>query len=313
MSVNASAKTIELLHVSFDPTRELFKDVNDSFSRHWKEKTGDDVILFQSHGGSGKQARSVMDGLRADVVSLALSYDVDAIVKRSQLIPSDWRTKFPSDSSPYSSTIVFLVRKGNPKNIHDWNDLVRPDVSVITPNPKTSGGARWNYLAAWGAALKKNNNDEEKARAYVKALFRHVPVLDSGARGATITFVQREMGDVLLSWENEAILAAHELGEDKFDVVVPSVSILTELPVCIVEGHTQKKGTTEVARAYVDFLFSDEGQDLITKHHFRPRSKQENTDTVLFTVGDVFGSWDAAHKTHFSDGGIFDQIYGPGR
>ncbi len=310
-SVGASAKTIELLHVSFDPTRELFKDVNERFAAQWKEKTGDLVRVYQSHGGSGKQARSVIDGLRADIVSLALSYDVDAIVKKSGRIPPDWRTKFPSNSSPASSTILFLVRKGNPKNIRDWKDLVRPDVSVITPNPKTSGGARWNYLAAWGAALNMFGNDQNNAREFVTALFNNVPVLDSGARGATITFVERELGDVLLSWENEAVLAAKELGENRFDVVVPSISILAELPVCVVEQNTEKKGTTAVAQAYASFLFSEEGQALLKKHHFRNVNSSQSDTLKLFTVEDVFGGWDQAHETHFSDGAIFDQIYAP--
>jgi sulfate transport system substrate-binding protein len=312
----AQARDITLLNVSYDPTRELYAEYNVAFAKHWKEKTGDTVTVQQSHGGSGKQARSVIDGLPADVVTLALAYDVDAIAEKARLFPKDWQQRLPHNSAPYTSTIIFLVRKGNPKHIKDWNDLVRPGVSVITPNPKTSGGARWNYLAVWGYALRRNANDEAKTRAFVAALFANVPVLDSGARGATTTFVQRGIGDVLLAWENEAFLAVKEFGADKFEIVTPSVSILAEPPVAVVDKIARKRGNEAVAKAYLDYLYSDEGQDLAGKHFYRPRSEKAAakyasrfTTLKLFTVDEVFGGWQRAQKTHFDDGGVFDQIY----
>lgn len=306
-----------LLNVSYDPTRELYQDYNAAFAKYWKAKTGQDVTIQQSHGGSGKQARNVIDGLKADVVTLALAYDIDAIAEKSGLVEKDWQGKFPNNSAPYTSTIVFLVRKGNPKNIHDWSDVVRPGISVITPNPKTSGGARWNYLAAWGYALRKNANDAVKARAFVAALYKNVPVLDSGSRGSTTTFVQRRIGDVLLVWENEAFLAEHEFGNDKLEIVTPSVSILAEPPVALVNGVTDKRGTTTIAREYLNHLYSEEGQEIAAKNYYRPQLKlvaarhaSQFPKLELFTVKDVFGGWRNAQKIHFSDGGIFDQIYG---
>ncbi|HSV70898.1 MAG TPA: sulfate ABC transporter substrate-binding protein [Methylibium sp.] len=312
----AAAKEITLLNVSYDPTRELYVDFNKAFARQWKAKTGDDVVVRQSHGGSGKQARSVIDGLDADVVTLALAYDVDEIAAKAQLFPAGWQKRLPHNSAPYTSTIVFLVRKGNPKAIKDWDDLVKPGVSIITPNPKTSGGARWNYLAAWGYALKKNGNSEAKAQEFVGKLFGNVAVLDSGARGATTTFVERGIGDVFISWENEAFLAVKELGPDKFDIVVPSLSILAEPPVTVVDRNVDKKGTRAVAQAYLDYLYSPEGQDLAGQNYYRPTdpkaaAKYEKTFTQvkLFTIDEVFGGWAKAQKTHFADGGVFDQIY----
>ncbi|GAC1623134.1 MAG: sulfate ABC transporter substrate-binding protein [Candidatus Acidiferrum sp.] len=306
-----------LLNVSYDPTREFYQEYNVAFAKFWKAKTGQDVTVNQSHGGSGKQARGVIDGLKADVVTLALAYDVDAIVEKSGLVEKDWQSKFPNNSAPYASTIVFLVRKGNPKGIHDWNDIVRPGVAIITPNPKTSGGARWNYLAAWGYALHKNNNDDAKARAFIAALYKNVPVLDSGARGATTTFVQRGIGDVLLAWENEAFLAVHEFGNDKLQIVTPSVSILAEPPVAIVNGVTDRRGTTAVAREYLNHLYSEEGQEIAAKHYYRPQLKsvasayaKQFPTLELFTVNNVFGGWQKAQQIHFADGGVFDQIYG---
>ncbi|HMI53567.1 MAG TPA: sulfate ABC transporter substrate-binding protein [Candidatus Saccharimonadales bacterium] len=306
-----------LLNVSYDPTRELYQEYNAAFAKYWKAKTGQDVTVNQSHGGSGKQARGVIDGLKADVVTLALAYDIDAISEKSGLIEKDWQKKFPSNSTPYTSTIVFLVRKGNPKGIHDWNDVARPGISVITPNPKTSGGARWNYLAAWGYALRKNNNEEDKARQFVAQLYKNVPVLDSGARGATTTFVQRGIGDVLLAWENEAFLAVHEFGSDKVEIVVPSVSVLAEPPVAVVTVVTNKRGTTDLAKEYLNHLYSEEGQEIAAKNYYRPRLKsvadkyaKQFTKLDLFTVDQVFGGWQKTQKTHFEDGGIFDQIYG---
>jgi len=306
-----------ILNVSYDPTRELYQEYNAAFAKYWKAKTGQDVTVNQSHGGSGKQARGVIDGLKADVVTLALAYDIDAISEKSGLIEKDWQKKFPSNSTPYTSTIVFLVRKGNPKGIHDWNDVARPGISVITPNPKTSGGARWNYLAAWGYALRKNNNEEDKARQFVAQLYKNVPVLDSGARGATTTFVQRGIGDVLLAWENEAFLAVHEFGSDKVEIVVPSVSVLAEPPVAVVTVVTNKRGTTDLAKEYLNHLYSAEGQEIAAKNYYRPRLQsvadkyaKQFTKLDLFTVDQVFGGWQKAQKTHFEDGGIFDQIYG---
>jgi sulfate transport system substrate-binding protein len=303
----ASAKSIELLNVSYDPTRELYEEFNAAFARYWKAKTGDSVTIKQSHGGSGKQARSVIDGLRADVVTLALAGDIDVLHENRQLIPKDWQKRLPHNSSPYTSTIVFLVRKGNPKGIRDWDDLVKPGVAVITPNPKTSGGARWNYLAAWEYAKRKRGGDEA-ARQFVAKLYKNVPVLDSGARGSTTTFAQRGIGDVFISWENEAFYAVKELGEDRFEVVVPSLSIVAEPPVAVVDKVAKRKGTAEVAKAYLDYLYSEEGQNIAGKHFYRPAASQF-PKLELFKLEDAFGSWANAHKVHFSDGGTFDQIY----
>lgn len=309
--------TLDLLNVSYDPTREFYQDINKAFISDWKEKTGQTLTIKQSHGGSGKQSRSVIDGLEADVVTLALAYDIDAIAERG-LIASDWQKKLPDNSSPYTSTIVFLTRKGNPKQIKDWDDLIKPGIGVITPNPKTSGGARWNYLAAWGYALKHNNGDEAKAREFVTQLFKNVPVLDSGARGATTTFVERGIGDVLIAWENEAYLAVHELGKDKFEIVNPSTSILAEPPVTVVDRYVDKHGTREVAEAYLQFLYSKQGQEIAAKHYYRPRSEEvlkahasAFPEIELFTIDEVFGGWGKAQKEHFADQGIFDQIYKP--
>jgi sulfate/thiosulfate-binding protein len=312
------AAEIKLLNVSYDPTRELYADYNTAFSRHWKSKTGDTVVIQQSHGGSGKQARAVIDGLQADVVTLALAYDVDAVAERARLFPADWQKRLPHNSSPYTSTINFLVRKGNPKGIKDWDDLIKPGVSVVTPNPKTSGGARWNYLAAWGYGLKKFGNEEAKAREFVGKLYKNVPVLDSGARGATTTFAQRGIGDVLISWENEAYLAVKEFGADKFEIITPSVSILAEPPVTLVDRFAKKRGTEAVAKAYLEYLYSDEGQDIAGKHFYRPRAEKAAAKYAsqfpklsLFTIDELFGGWQKAQKAHFSDGGVFDQIYKP--
>jgi sulfate transport system substrate-binding protein len=314
------AATLRLLNVSYDPTRELYQNINAAFAKQWKAKTGADVVINQSHGGSGSQARAVIDGLQADVVTLALSYDIDAIAEKAGLLPKNWQSRLPDNSSPYTSTIVFLVRKGNPKHIKDWNDLVRPGISVITPNPKTSGGARWNYLAAWGYALRQNNNDQNKARDFVARLYKNVPVLDSGARGATTTFVQRGIGDVLMAWENEAYLALNELGKDKVEIVTPSVSILAEPPVAVVDKTAARHGTAAVAKAYLDFLYSPEGQEIEARNYYRPRSKEvaakydkQFPHLTLFTVDEVFGGWQNAQKTHFAEGGTFDQIYRPGK
>jgi sulfate transport system substrate-binding protein len=306
-----------LLNVSYDPTRELYQAFNPEFAKHWKAKTGQDVSIKQSHGGAGKQARAVIDGLEADVVTLALAYDIDAIAAKSGKIPADWQKRLPHNSSPYTSTIVFLVRKGNPKNIKDWGDLVKPGVEVITPNPKTSGGARWNYLAAWGYALQQPGGDETKAKAFVTDLFKHVPVLDLGARGATNTFVQRGIGDVLLAWENEAFLSVNELGPDKFEIIVPSVSIVAEPPVTVVDGIANKRGTTEVAKAYLEYLYSPVGQKIAAQHYYRPVKPElaDAKDVVrfpkirTFTIDGLFGGWTKTQKTHFDDGGVFDQIF----
>ena len=309
-----------LLNVSYDPTREFYKEFNEAFIAHWKAETGEDVSIEQSHGGSGKQARSVIDGLEADVVTLALAYDIDAIVEHSDLISKDWAKKFAHNSAPYTSTIVFLVRKGNPKNIKDWNDLIREDVEVITPNPKTSGGARWNYLAAWAYALKQPGGDEAKAQQFVANLFSHVPVLDTGARGSTTTFVQRGIGDVLLAWENEAFLAIEQLGKDEVEIVVPSASILAEPPVAVVDKNVDAKGTRRVAEAYLAYLYSPEGQEIAAKHFYRPTdptvaAKYEGNfpKIPMVTIDDTFGGWQEAQKKHFADGGIIDQIYKPGQ
>jgi sulfate/thiosulfate transport system substrate-binding protein len=312
---SAYAQTM-LLNVSYDPTRELYQEYNPVFARYWKEKTGESVEIRQSHGGSGKQARSVIDGLDADVVTLALAYDIDAIAERSDKLPADWQKRLPHNSSPYTSTIVFLVRKGNPKQIQDWDDLVKPGIQVITPNPKTSGGARWNYLAAWGYAVKKYGS-EEKAKDFVSTLLKNVPVLDPAARGATNTFVQRGIGDVLLAWENEAFLSINELGPDKFEIVVPSISILAEPPVAVVDTIAKKRGTEAQAKAYLEYLYSADGQRLAAKHYYRPIKPElaEPEHVARFpkvnfiTINDL-GGWQVAQKTHFSDGGTFDQIYG---
>lgn len=313
------AAEVNLLNVSYDPTRELYQDVNKAFAAQWKAKTGDDVKVKQSHGGSGKQARSVIDGLEADVVTLALGYDIDAIAER-KLLASDWQKRLPHNASPYTSTIVFLVRKGNPKGIKDWNDLVKPGVAVITPNPKTSGGARWNHLAAWGYALKQPGGSEAGARDFLGKLYRNVPVLDSGARGATTTFVERGIGDVLIAWENEAILAIKELGPDKVEIVAPPSSILAEPPVAVVDKNVDKHNTRKVAEAYLQFLYTDEGQEIIAKNYYRPATDKAAAKYAaqfpklkLFTLAEVAGDWQHAQKTHFADGGVFDQIYQPGK
>lgn len=312
--------SVNLLNVSYDPTRELYQDFNAAFARYWKAKSGQEVVVRQSHGGSGKQARAVIDGLEADVVTLALAYDVDAIQEKSGLLPRNWQQRLPHNSAPYSSTIVFLVRKGNPKKIRDWDDLVKPGISVITPNPKTSGGARWNYLAAWGYALKKYGNSDAKARDFVGRLFRNVPVLDSGARGSTTTFVQRGLGDVLLAWENEAYLAIKELGAGKFEIVTPSLSILAEPTVALVDKVVDKHGTRTVAKAYLDHLYTPEGQEIAAKNYYRPTLKsvaakygKQFGRVNLFTIDKEFGGWQKAQKRHFADGGVFDQIYQPKR
>ncbi len=309
------ARDITLLNVSYDPTRELYREFNAAFATHWKQKTGQNVNVRMSHGGAGKQARSVIDGLEADVVTLALAYDIDAIAERARLFPADWQKRLPHNSSPYTSTIVLLVRKGNPKGIKDWDDLARPGISVITPNPKTSGGARWNFLAAWGYALKKTGSDD-KARDFVRTIYRNVPVLDSGARGSTVTFAERGIGDVFISWENEAFLAMNELGKDKFEIVVPSLSILAEPPVTLVDRVVDKRGTREVAQAYLQYLYSPVGQDIAGKHHYRPTDPAAQAKYAaqfpkvnLFRIDEVFGGWQAAQKRFFDDGGVFDQIY----
>lgn len=314
----APAKNVDLLNVSYDPTRELYTEFNRAFATHWKAKTGDDVIVKQSHGGSGKQARAVIDGLSADVVTLALAGDVDALHDVAKLIPKDWQKRLPHDSAPYTSTIVFLVRAGNPKGIKDWDDLGKPGVSVITPNPKTSGGAQWNYLAAWEYARRKLGGDEQ-AKEFVRAIYKNVPVLDSGARGSTTTFVQRGIGDVFISWENEAFLALKEFGSDNFEIVVPSLSILAQPTVTVVDKVVKKKGTAEVAKAYLEYLYSEEGQDIAGRNFYRPavsetaRAKYAHVfpQVELFTIDAAFGGWAKAKKVHFVDGGTFDQIYAP--
>jgi len=314
----AQGGEVSLLNVSYDPTRELYQDFNQAFAKYWKAKTGQTVTIEQSHGGSSKQARAVIDGLQADIVTLALAYDIEAISQNAGLLPADWQKRLPQNSTPYTSTIVFLVRKGNPKHIKDWDDLVKPGISVITPNPKTSGGARWNYLAAWAYALKQPGGNEQAAQDFVKRLYKNVPVLDSGARGSTTTFVQREIGDVLIAWENEAFLSIKELGPDKVEIVVPSQSILAEPPVAIVDKVVDKKGTRAVAQAYLEYLYTPEGQEIAAKNYYRPRlesvaKKYASTfpDIKLVTIDEVFGGWQKAQKTHFADGGVFDQIYQP--
>jgi len=306
---------VKLLNVSYDPTRELYRDLNAAFARHWKQKTGQTVTFEQSHGGSGKQARAVIDGLEADVVTLALAWDIDAIADQGGLLPKTWQQRLPDNSAPYASIIVFVVRKGNPKGIKDWDDLARPGIGVVPANPKTSGGARWTYLAAYGWALERYGSDA-RAREYVQKLYRNAPLLDSGARGATTSFAQRGIGDVLVGWENEAFLLLEELGRDRFEIVTPAISILAEPPVALVDHNAQKHGVTPVAQAYLEFLYSPAGQDIIAKHFFRPRSEAAAkkypgrfAPVKLFTIGERFGGWRKAHATHFADGGVFDQIY----
>ena len=315
---SAHADTV-LLNVSYDPTRELYQEYNAAFAKYWQGKTGEKVTVNQSHGGSGKQARSVIDGLAADVVTLALAYDVSALAEK-KLIPDNWQKRLPQNASPYTSTIVFLVRKGNPKQIKDWDDLVKPGIGIVTPNPKTSGGARWNYLAAWAYALKQPGGNDETAKAFVGKLFKNVKVLDSGARGATTTFTERGIGDVLLAWENEAYLAVKEVGPEKFDIVTPSLSILAEPPVSVVDKTVDKRGTRKVAEAYLEYLYSPEAQEIAGRHYYRPRDPKvaekyarQFAKVNLITIDDVFGGWDKAQKTHFADGGTFDQIYGAGK
>ena len=317
-SAAAPAATV-LLNVSYDPTREFYQDFDAVFAKYWKAKTGQDVTINVSNGGSGKQARAVIDGLEADVVTLALAYDIDAISEKAGLLPADWQSRLPNNSSPYTSTIVFLVRKGNPKGIKDWPDLVKPGISVVAPNPKTSGGARWAYLAAWGYALRAPGGSEEQARQFVARFYKNVPVLDSGARGSTTTFVERGIGDVLVCWENEAHLAVNQFGKDKFEIVYPSTSILAEPPVALVDRVVDRHGTRAVAQAYLEYLYSPEGQEVAAKHFFRPRlasAAAKNDPDIpnlkLFTIDEVFGGWRAAQKKHFADGGVFDQLYQPG-
>jgi sulfate/thiosulfate transport system substrate-binding protein len=317
LASQAYAAEVSLLNVSYDPTRELYQDFNKSFAALWKSKSGDDLKIKQSHGGSGKQARAVIDGLAADVVTLALAYDIDEIANRG-FIAKDWQKRLPNSSAPYTSTIVLLVRKGNPKNIKDWNDLARPGISVITPNPKTSGGARWNHLAAWGYALKQPGGNEKTAQEFLSKIYKNVPVLDSGARGSTTTFVERGIGDVLLTWENEALLAIKELGPEKVEIVVPSLSILAEPPVTIVDKVVDRRGTRKIAEAYLQHLYSDEGQEIAGKHYYRPTNEKiaakyasQFPKLKLLTVNEIAGGWTKAQKAHFADGGIFDQIYLP--
>jgi sulfate/thiosulfate transport system substrate-binding protein len=310
------AEDITLLNVSYDPTRELYQEFNAAFAKHWLAKTGQSVTIKQSHGGSSKQARAVIDGLEADVVTLALAYDVDAISEKARLLPANWQSRLPNNSAPYSSTITFLVRKGNPKGIKDWDDLIKPGVSVITPNPKTSGSARWNYLGAWGYALKKSGGDEAKARDFIMRLYKNVPVLDSGARGATTTFVERGIGDVLINWENEILLGGKELGKDKFEIVVPPTSILAEPTVSLVDKVVDKRGTRKVAQAYLEYLYSEEGQEIAARHYFRPhlssvaaKYAEQFPMVELFTLNEIVGNWQKTNKIHFADGETFDQIY----
>ena len=319
LSTAAHAAEVSLLNVSYDPTRELYQDFNKAFAAHWKAKTGDDLKNKQSHGGSGKQARAVIDGLAADVVTLALAYDIDEIANRG-LIAKDWQKRLPHNSAPYTSTIVFLVRKGNPKGIKDWNDLARPGIAVITPNPKTSGGARWNHLAAWGFTLKQPGGNEKTAQEFLTKIYKNVPVLDSGARGSTTTFIERGIGDVLVTWENEALLAIKELGPEKVEIVSPSVSILAEPPVAVVDKVVDRRGTRKVAEAYLQFLYTDEGQEIAAKNYYRPIDEKiakkyatQYPKLKLFTIEEVAGGWNKAQKTHFADGGVFDQIYAPSK
>lgn len=316
LAASAFARDLNLLNVSYDPTREFYREYNSAFANYWNKKTGDTVTINQSHGGSGKQARAVLDGLDADVVTLALAYDIDALAKKGHLLPEDWQKRLPDDSCPYTSTIVFLVHKGNPKGIKDWDDLIKPGISVITPDPKSSGGARWNYLAAYGYELKRNNRDDAKARKFMKALFKNVPVLDTGARGATITFVQRGIGDVLIAWENEALETVNTEGKDQFEIVVPSVSILAEPPVAVVDRFAKRHGNEAVAKAYLQYLYSPEGQEIAAHNFFRPRLESvmqkhaaQFPSVKLFTINEVFGGWTKAQKTHFASGGTFDEIY----
>jgi sulfate transport system substrate-binding protein len=318
MPVQAAEKALTLLNVSYDPTRELYQDLNAAFAQVWKQQTGQALTVQQSHGGSGKQARSVIDGLQADVVTLALAYDIEAMAEAG-LLPRDWQARLPDHSIPYTSTIVFLVRRGNPKHIRDWDDLLKPGVAVVTPNPKTSGGARWNYLAAWGFALRKYGQDEAKARDFVARLYRQVSILDTGARGSTMTFVERGIGDVLIAWENEALLVTQRLAQDRFELVTPSVSILTEPPVALVDRVVDKRGSRQVAQAYLEFLYCETAQDIAARHFYRPRLEAVASQYAsqfqaleVFTVPEVFGSWQAVHQQHFADGGIFDQLYQPG-
>jgi sulfate/thiosulfate transport system substrate-binding protein len=320
MGARPAAAQQSLLNVSYDPTRELYAAVGKAFAERWKAQTGETIAIRTSNGGSGAQARAVIDGLEADIVTLALAWDIDAIAERAHLLPIDWQRRLPDNSSPCTSTIVFLVRKGNPKQIKDWDDLAKPGLKVITPNPKTSGGARWNYLAAWGYALKKDGNDPQKARDFVKALYANVPILDTGARGATMTFAQRRQGDVLIAWENEAFLAVNEFGKDKMEIVVPSVSILAEPAVALVDANVDRHGTRKAAEAYLAFLYTPEGQELAARNFYRPRLAEvaarhadQFPQIPLFTVDEVFGGWRKAQATHFADGGIFDQIHKPGR
>ncbi len=319
LSTAAHAAEVSLLNVSYDPTRELYQDFNKAFAAHWKAKSGDELKNKQSHGGSGKQARAVIDGLAADVVTLALAYDIDEIANRG-LIAKDWQKRLPHNSAPYTSTIVFLVRKGNPKGIKDWNDLARPGISVITPNPKTSGGARWNHIAAWGYALKQPGGNEKTAQEFLTKIYKNVPVLDSGARGSTTTFIERGIGDVLVTWENEALLAIKELGPEKVEIVSPSISILAEPPVAVVDKVVDRRGTRKVAEAYLQFLYTDEGQEIAAKNYYRPIDEKiakkyatQYPKLKLFTVEEVAGGWNKAQKTHFADGGVFDQIYAPSK
>ena len=316
----AQAAARPLLNVSYDPTRELYQEINKAFAARWKQKSGQPIAIQQSHGGSGKQARAVIDGLDADVVTLALAYDIDEIAAKAKLLPPDWQKRLPHNSSPYTSTIVFLVRKGNPKSIRDWNDLARPGVSVITPNPKTTGGARWNDLAAWAYAVRQPGGSETKAREFVAQLYRNVPILDSGARGSLTTFAERGIGDVAISWENEALLAVRELGPEKFEIVAPSLSILAEPPVALVDRNADRKGIRATAQAYLEFLYTPEVQDIIARNHYRPTDKvvaakysKEFPALKMVTVDEAFGGWGKAQATHFADGGVFDQIYTPGK
>jgi sulfate/thiosulfate-binding protein len=318
MAPAGQPEQVSILNVSYDPTREFYEEFNKAFAEYWFQHAGKTVKIRQSHGGAGKQARAVIDGLEADVVTLALAYDIDAMHEKAGLIPADWQTRLPHNSAPYTSTIVFLVRKDNPKDIRDWDDLVRPDVSVITPNPKTSGGARWNYLAAWGFALRRFDDDEAKVREFMSKLYKNVPVLDTGARGSTNTFVQRGIGDVFLAWENEALLVTKRLAPGKFEIVVPSVSILAEPPVTVIDKTVDKRGSREVATAYLQFLYSESGQELAAKHFYRPRMKaiadryaDAYPEVELFTIDGTFGGWQAAQKRHFVEGAIFDQIFVP--